>query len=215
MRIRARLTIRNDHMIAARAASKLSQADLAVRAGVPLSIVCRLESLDYSMPNVHEKADAIADALGIHVDEVLPPDMAGKAIESTRTNIGNADPLALESGNKPTPPMLAPSVSHVFEMKDTIRLMRKVISRFPEPMRTVLEMRTAIDGASSLWECGEQIGVSVERVRQIESRGMRILKLAMDDSYSVAERRDQMRELLGERDQHIVNEIFPPNPSTP
>lgn len=209
MRIRAKLTIRNDHMIAARAKAKLTQSDLAARAGVTLAVVCRLERLDYSMENVHEKADSIADVLGIDIDDVLPPEMAGKAVESTRISIGNADPLSLEAGNKPQPPMLAPSASHVLEMKDTIRLMSLIIRKFPEPMRTIMQMRTDPAGASALWECGETTGLTVELVRQIESRAMRILRTAMDESQSVAERRSKLYEIAGDNYRHIVDEIFP------
>ena len=58
-----------------RAASGLSQCELASLAGVRHETVCRLE-LDRNEPR-RSTADHLADALGVDVEELFPPKTGG------------------------------------------------------------------------------------------------------------------------------------------
>ena len=60
------------HLIAERAQSRLSQADLADRAGVSRYTIVRLESGDYTNPGL-DLLGKIAGALGVGVHELLAP----------------------------------------------------------------------------------------------------------------------------------------------
>jgi transcriptional regulator with XRE-family HTH domain len=60
------------HLIAERAQSRLSQADLADRAGVSRYTIVRLESGDYANPGL-ELLGKIAGALGVGVHDLLAP----------------------------------------------------------------------------------------------------------------------------------------------
>jgi transcriptional regulator with XRE-family HTH domain len=60
------------HLISERAQSRLSQADLADRAGVSRYTIVRLESGDYTNPGL-ELLAKIAGALGVGVHDLLAP----------------------------------------------------------------------------------------------------------------------------------------------
>jgi transcriptional regulator with XRE-family HTH domain len=60
------------HLISERAQSRLSQADLADRAGVSRYTIVRLESGDYTNPGL-DLLGKIAGALGVGVHELLAP----------------------------------------------------------------------------------------------------------------------------------------------
>ena len=60
------------HLISERAQSRLSQADLADRAGVSRYTIVRLESGDYANPGL-ELLGKIAGALGVGVHDLLAP----------------------------------------------------------------------------------------------------------------------------------------------
>jgi transcriptional regulator with XRE-family HTH domain len=60
------------HLISERAQSRLSQADLADRAGVSRYTIVRLESGDYTNPGL-ELLGKIAGALGVGVHDLLAP----------------------------------------------------------------------------------------------------------------------------------------------
>ena len=60
------------HLVSERAQSRLSQADLADRAGVSRYTIVRLESGDYANPGL-ELLGKVAAALGIGVHDLLAP----------------------------------------------------------------------------------------------------------------------------------------------
>ena len=76
MRLRATIRIRNDEMIEARKRLNLSQVGLAAFANVPLSLVCRLERLNY--PRIFkEEVLLLANALDLTPEQIFPKEMVG------------------------------------------------------------------------------------------------------------------------------------------
>src|SRR5439155_26102634 len=56
--------------------------------------------------------------------------------------------------------------------------LRRTVEDLPEPERGVIKLRYGIDGATEpkpLRETGRQLGLSAERVRQLESKGLELL----------------------------------------
>lgn len=66
--------------------------------------------------------------------------------------------------------------------RDSLRHLRRLIGRLGMRERTVLQMRFGLNGhaAMTLREAGETLGISRERVRQIESRALRRLRNRID-----------------------------------
>ena len=60
------------------------------------------------------------------------------------------------------------------------QLVRDSVAQLPEPERRVLKLRYGLQGSpepQTLARIGRELGVSAERVRQIEERGLRQLAL--------------------------------------
>lgn len=76
MRLRATIRIRNDEMIEARKRMKMSQVEMAAFANVPLSLVCRLERLNY--PKLFkEEVLMLASDLDLKPEKIFPIEMVG------------------------------------------------------------------------------------------------------------------------------------------
>jgi RNA polymerase sigma factor (sigma-70 family) len=56
-----------------------------------------------------------------------------------------------------------------------------LMRQLPDRERTIIELRNGLDGCGprSLLECGRIFGITQERVRQIEARGLRMLREKM------------------------------------
>jgi RNA polymerase sigma factor (sigma-70 family) len=56
-----------------------------------------------------------------------------------------------------------------------------LMQQLPDRERTIIELRNGLDGYGprSLLECGRIFGITQERVRQIEARGLRMLREKM------------------------------------
>ena len=174
--IRAELRLRNATMINRRKQLGWSQSRLAEHAGVTLRIVADLEKLDYSREVVRDGALSIAVALGIQVDDILPPGMDQKLQSDIRvTREVQINHLLAWSNHQsrlilPAPDMLAEQT----ELKERlIQLLQTLPPRHGE----VLKLRYGIDGpVYSTEEIAARLKIGRQRVHQIEQTAIRRLQ---------------------------------------
>ena len=128
--------------------------------------------------------EEIAEAANLKLDHVR------EAREATRTVVSLDRPLGDEDADL-TLGALLPADSAPPEEEVAVSLeqeaLRRAIDQLPDRQRTVVRLRYGIDGQEPqhLAETGRRLGISPERVRQIESEALRRLA--------------QVRELQGQR----------------
>jgi RNA polymerase primary sigma factor len=111
----------------------------------------------------------------------LPLDQVEEVREAART-VTSLDRPVGEEGDTALGDLLeggAPPVDQEVELSLSEQLLRRTIEELPEPERDVIRLRYGIDGddPQPLRETGRRLGLSAERVRQIESRALK--RLAM------------------------------------
>jgi RNA polymerase primary sigma factor len=111
----------------------------------------------------------------------LPLDQVDEVREAARTVTSLDRPIG-EEGDTALGDMLeagAPPVDHEVEVSLSEELLRRTIEELPETERDVIRLRFGFedDDPQPLRETGRRLGLSAERVRQIESRALK--RLAM------------------------------------
>jgi RNA polymerase primary sigma factor len=118
--------------------------------------------------------EEIARAAELPVEQIEEVRKAARAVTSLDRPIGEEGETALgdllESGE----------ISPDEEVEVSLRqeTLRRTVDRLPEPERDVIKLRYGLDGAPDpkpLREIGRQLGLSAERVRQLESKALRRL----------------------------------------
>ena len=74
-------------------------------------------------------------------------------------------------------PSEGPALEEEIEVSLAKETLRRTVSELPEPERNVIRLRYGIDGGepNPLRETGRSLGLSAERVRQLESRALKLL----------------------------------------
>ena len=111
----------------------------------------------------------------------LPIDQVEEVREAART-VTSLDRPVGEEGDTALGDLLeggAPPVDHEVEVSLSEELLRKTIEELPDTERDVIRLRFGLTGEEPqpLRETGRRLGLSAERVRQIESRALK--RLAM------------------------------------
>jgi RNA polymerase primary sigma factor len=115
--------------------------------------------------------EEVAREADLPVEQLEEVRRAARTVTSLDRHVGEDGDTAfgdlLESGD----------VSPEEEVEVSLReeTLRKTVEDLPEPERNVIKLRYGIDGAADpkpLRETGRQLGLSAERVRQIESRAL-------------------------------------------
>lgn len=181
MRIRATTRLRNDHMIAARKRLGWSQADLAGNAIVSITWVQQFEALQYHRDAVrrNEAALAIADVLGIPVEQVAPEALAGKILPSTLTVVRNVDSEALLAAVGARETRLAlPAPGARLEWQEAAEAIKAAMKTLSFREREVLNLRFGLNDGEcyNLNEVGRIFKVTPQRVRQVEAKAIRKLQ---------------------------------------
>ena len=129
MRIRGKLTVRNDAMIKARKAEGLNQRDAADKCGVSHWIFMCIERLDYTSLSAEDAVVSIATGLGIQTDEVMPTELAGRNCGMDKQSVSEIPTLRLLESCANTiiskelpPPDVLEELEVVDEMKKLVRL---------------------------------------------------------------------------------------------
>ena len=181
MRIRAKLILRNDKMLAARERMGWTQAELADMACVSTMCVQCFEKMDFTMRQAAQLAGQIAEALEIAVEDVMPEQFEGKKLLSGRTAVGNVEPEHLLGMAVPDRLML-PSGSAPMEQRELIESVRNCIPKLAPRLRMILEMRFGLvpsENRMTLEEVGREVGITKEQVRKLEHRGLEAVRMIL------------------------------------
>jgi RNA polymerase primary sigma factor len=117
--------------------------------------------------------DEVAKAAELPIDQVEEVREAARAVTSLDRPVGEEGETALgdllESG--------APPVDEEVQVSLVEETLRRTIEELPEPERDVVKLRYGINGddPQPLRETGRRLGLSAERVRQIESKALKLL----------------------------------------
>ena len=119
--------------------------------------------------------DEIASHAELPLDQVEEVRDAARTVTSLDRPVGEEGDTALGDlleGGAPTP-------DHEVEVSLSEQLLRRTIDELPETEREVIRLRFGLNGddPQPLRETGRRLGLSAERVRQIESRALK--RLAM------------------------------------
>jgi RNA polymerase primary sigma factor len=117
--------------------------------------------------------EEIGDAVGLTATEVEDIRAADRTPTSLDRGVGDAEETAL--GDLIADESATPAEE--VESEQGERTVRKVVGKLPSPERDVLTLRYGLGGteAVALRETGRRLGLSAERVRQIEDRALRKL----------------------------------------
>jgi RNA polymerase sigma factor (sigma-70 family) len=203
VRVRATIKLRNDAILSARERLGLTQRAVVDGAGVSIVVLRGLECLQYDADyycqaierlrtapswDRHEErgikailsgAEKVAGFLELELGEVLPS-LGGVKIEDV-TRVANVDPQQLAElcagvGSHTLTLAQDPSCGAIVnERKDAID---QVLKTLPQRTAYVLRQRNGMGCTPKTYdEIGREIGVTRERVRQIELKGLSDMRL--------------------------------------
>lgn len=173
LRVEAELRLRNGHIREALVARGWNNADLARATGFDQAIVGLIVNMKLkkfrwdSRPG--RAAMAIAKALGLQPDEVVPPSVIGRDVEVARA-IGEVSPQQLE---RMAGVCLLPSGDEGADDRlDAEQRVAEVLERLSPRRAAILRARFGVgEEQKTLREVSAEAGMSCERVRQIETGG--------------------------------------------
>jgi RNA polymerase primary sigma factor len=121
-----------------------------------------------------EATDAeVAAEAELPVAQVEEVRAAARAVTSLDRTVGDEGDTAFGD----LLPSDGPDLEEEIEVSLAKETLRKTVSELPEPERNVIRLRYGIDGGEPkpLRETGRRLGLSAERVRQLESRALKLL----------------------------------------
>jgi RNA polymerase primary sigma factor len=115
----------------------------------------------------------VAAEAELPVEQVEEVRAAARAVTSLDRTLGDDGDTALGE----LLPSDGPDLEEEIEVSLAKETLRKTVSELPEPERNVIRLRYGIDGGepNPLRETGRRLGLSAERVRQLESRALKLL----------------------------------------
>jgi RNA polymerase sigma factor (sigma-70 family) len=123
-----------------------------------------------------EPVEKIAAVLGALPDDLFSPEQLSLEVNSNRRDyfLSHDDMMRL-ADSRPDPALLAEDIIDAEQLADFFDDLLDVL---PDRSRRVLELRYGLNGNDehSLDEVAEEFDVSRERIRQIESKGLRLLR---------------------------------------
>ena len=177
MKIRAKLSLRNETMLAAREALGFNQPKMAEACGVPVSVYMAIEKMDLGRvrPGLAswDHAWAIASFCQAEFELIAPPELRGEKLKADTFRVLDVAPGNLLGMSSSTQRLALPAIDRESDRLDLV----EALATLPYRERVVLTHRYGIDGGPerSLEEIGATLRISRERVRQLERRA--ILKL--------------------------------------
>jgi len=154
-------------------ANKARTIRIPVHIGQRERKIVRLER-ELSAKLGRDPSDAeIADAAGLPLEQVEEVRDAARTVTSLDRPVGEEGATALGDLLEGD----APAVDEEVELSLSEALLRRTIEDLPEQERSVIRLRYGIDGEDPkpLREAGRQLGISAERVRQLEARALQRL----------------------------------------
>lgn len=184
--IRATLTLRNNRLICLREDLGISQKSMSVSLGLSFGILCGYETLKTSPigRNAQWKGSAmlIADFHGASPEYLWPEAVQNIQKTEVTTTIQEADIAFIEG--RPDSVLLPDEIMSARELSNELE---DAMQQLKPRQREIIRARQ--DG-KTLGEVGKRIGLSRERTRQLEVRGLRELRELLDPD-------GEMRESCG------------------
>jgi RNA polymerase primary sigma factor len=121
-----------------------------------------------------EPTDAeVAAEAELPLEQVEEVRAAARAVTSLDRTVGDEGDTAFGD----LLPSDGPDLEEEIEVSLAKETLRQTVSELPEPERNVIRLRYGIDGGepNPLRETGRRMGLSAERVRQLESRALKLL----------------------------------------
>jgi transcriptional regulator with XRE-family HTH domain len=188
VKVRATLTLRNEAMLAARERLGLSQAVLAEMAGVSLYDIGKFEHFDYRVDSelymvdrLAQRAARIAGVLELDVDDVLPPDLRGKAVVHKHVRQVEVEPGLLLSGVGESSARAAlpdGGLGDSWDLPPLGSALGDALRSLPWNQREVLRLRFGLGGGEpmTLDATAGVLGISARDVRRAEDMGMKAMR---------------------------------------
>ena len=140
-----------------------------------------------------EQRESIATELGVSLKDVEAMEQrmlgADQSLNATLGEDGEDEWIELLSDDRPTPETI---VTGMRDAETRSKWLKEALSELSPREQTIIERRRLVDDGATLEELGTVLGVSKERVRQLEHRAM--LKLKQHISRNV----DQSSDLYSE-----------------
>lgn len=174
MKIKARITLHNQNLVEARKAKGLTQKQVASCIGVNIMKYSQLETLK-RQPSIEEVEDLV-DLLGVPIETLFPKgyDVFIDTISRfERVKEAEIQDLTLRGEETYKKTLL-------LETKNAVN---KAVSKLDDKHKKILEMRFGLNGYKplTLKEIGKEFGVTQERIRCLEARGLAILQYRHSD----------------------------------
>lgn len=175
MRIQATLRLGNYELISRRRmAGYKRQQDLADAMGISACAISNWETFR-QLPG-KKNMELIANMLDCEIEDIFPPFLKGmeKKLLMTRTKIVDTAELPAHM----TGGLLPPGPEEAYELKELQGLTAEAVKNLNEREQAVLTKRFNLDGNGqyTLREIGDEFGITVERIRQIEAKALRKLR---------------------------------------
>ncbi len=121
--------------------------------------------------------DELAERLGIKPEEARRLHEVGQPISSINARLGTADDEGAEMGDLLSDERSGDEYAQV-EVGQWEGTLREAVRSLPEREASILKMRHGLDGGetSTLREVSEALGISQERVRQVEIKALRTIR---------------------------------------
>ena len=177
MELLAKLTLRNNCMVAWRAARGYTQRQAAVAVGISPWVWMRLERLEYPANFPETRIISMAVNMDVKPEDIMTPELASHKTQSITKTVEVSTEMLLESGHVHN--FILPSPEDVTETKDAAEhILEEHFQYLTEIESSVLKQRFGLDGEvpRTHLEVGQVRGISGERVRQIERSAIRKLK---------------------------------------
>lgn len=182
MKIRAKISLRNEAAIAAREKLGLTQAEAARRIGVPQGSLCDLECLRFDRFGVggyrskgigDRQLMAIAFFYGVSDEELLPADLRGKSFTNHAEAVKDVPTTALLGMAAD-----APSAEQKLIGEEVKAAIGEALDDLTFREREIVKLRYGMggEGEYTLEEVSRIFRITRERVRQIEMKAMRKLR---------------------------------------
>lgn len=185
MKVGVKVHLFNWKMRQRRVEMELSQRELAKVVGFNADDVGRIERL-LDVPGnidvVNGKLARVADALEIDFDVLFPQDylamLQTKKLPRQRSPYLWCREVSFEELTAGAEVSQLPSPGETVETEGLYSALRSVLSSLPEREQCILQLRYGLTGGEplTLKEVGKVLGITQERVRQVEGKALRRLR---------------------------------------
>lgn len=165
----------------------ISQKELCEKTGMSMAKIQPIEQLK-RIPT-HDEADAIADALGTTIDQILPPDIYEKVVpkikELPNEVFFEVTPMSLSFNEIRQLKSTEGDIEKIGEEMNMQMIVKRYIDRLQDREKRILTLRFGLeDGVSRpLEDVGREFGSTRERIRQIEAKALNKLRKWMAEDH--------------------------------